>query len=333
MKKWLSIVLAALLATATLTGCTAAPKPAGGSEPAPTEQSEASTTTTTRASEQTTTTEGAQMKIFAPEGTDVLDIRPVIDQRLSSLDYKDYFTPEDWAVAYSYYVVGDQWGLMDGSGNILLTPDKVPEWCSICHGFTIGNMEDSPVYGGEDFKIIKEFHAHCYASQYYYDADSKKFMWRNGGVDRATAAERTAAGVRAPGCVRAGRYIPDSTDPSLDDIVELDTAVMVGDGWKVLTEPVLQDGTPFADGIAAIKKDGKWGFLRSDGTELLPCQYEDACNFYKGTAAVKKDGKWGYIDQEGRELTDFVYEEARTVIDGKAWVKMDGKWGQMTFRF
>ena len=68
-------------------------------------------------------------------------------------------------------------------------------------------------------------------------------------------------------------------------------------------------------------------------TELLPCQYEDACNFYKGTAAVKKDGKWGYIDQEGRELTDFVYEEARTVIDGKAWVKMDGKWGQMTFRF
>ena len=125
MKKWLSIVLAALLATATLTGCTAAPKPAGGSEPAPTEQSEASTTTTTCASEQTTTTEGAQMKIFAPEGTDVLDIRPVIDQRLSSLDYKDYFTPEDWAVAYSYYVVGDQWGLMDGSGNILLTPDTV----------------------------------------------------------------------------------------------------------------------------------------------------------------------------------------------------------------
>lgn len=50
------------------------------------------------------------------------------------------------------------------------------------------------------------------------------------------------------------------------------------------------------DGIIAIKKGEKWGFVDISGKEIIKPQYEMARSFSNGLAAVCKDGMWGFID-------------------------------------
>lgn len=58
----------------------------------------------------------------------------------------------------------------------------------------------------------------------------------------------------------------------------------------------------FSDGLAVVKKDGKYGFIDRTGKEVIPLIYDDAYGFYDGLAAVEKDGKMGYIDRTGKEI-------------------------------
>jgi tetratricopeptide (TPR) repeat protein len=61
--------------------------------------------------------------------------------------------------------------------------------------------------------------------------------------------------------------------------------------------------------------------------EVRDRQYEDSRNFSHGLAAVKKDGKWGYIDMEGDMVIENVFSEAGDFsAGGCAPVKTDGEW-------
>lgn len=55
----------------------------------------------------------------------------------------------------------------------------------------------------------------------------------------------------------------------------------------------------FSGGLAAVKKDGKWGYVGKSGSFLIEPQFEEAESFSEGLAAVKVDKKWGYIDSQG----------------------------------
>lgn len=64
------------------------------------------------------------------------------------------------------------------------------------------------------------------------------------------------------------------------------------------------------DGVIAFAKNGKWGFVKMDGTILMEPQYEQAKSFSNGLAAVKKDGKWGFIDKDGQMVIEPQFLEA-----------------------
>ena len=53
---------------------------------------------------------------------------------------------------------------------------------------------------------------------------------------------------------------------------------------------------------------------------IIDPQYEDAQNFSGGYAAVKKNGKWGYIDETGKVVIDFKYDWAGLFSEGVAAV-------------
>lgn len=53
---------------------------------------------------------------------------------------------------------------------------------------------------------------------------------------------------------------------------------------------------------------------------IVKAQYEDAMSFSGGYAAVKKDGKWGYIDETGKVVVDFQYFWAGNFSEGVAAV-------------
>lgn len=55
-------------------------------------------------------------------------------------------------------------------------------------------------------------------------------------------------------------------------------------------------------------------------TEHIAPQYEDAHSFSEDLAAVKKDGKWGYIDTDGKVVIPFEYDQAYAFSEGKAIV-------------
>ena len=109
----------------------------------------------------------------------------------------------------------------------------------------------------------------------------------------------------------------------------------------------------FHDGMAAVLKDGKWGYISSEGKEVITCsipkQY-DVCidredygffrdngyirNFSEGMVPVAKETsgakhnyervlKWGYMNKEGKLVVDYIYDEAADFSEGLAWVADD----------
>lgn len=77
---------------------------------------------------------------------------------------------------------------------------------------------------------------------------------------------------------------------------------------------------------AAVKKDGKWGFISSSGKIVIEPEYEEAKSFSYGYAPVKIDGNWTLIDTSGRQVLspDFKDMGAPTE-DGVVPVSFDGK--------
>ena len=58
----------------------------------------------------------------------------------------------------------------------------------------------------------------------------------------------------------------------------------------------------------------------NDSFFVIPAVFDDARPFFNGLAAVKKDGRWGYIDESGDVSIDFQYFEAGDFTDSVAFV-------------
>jgi WG containing repeat/Caspase domain len=84
---------------------------------------------------------------------------------------------------------------------------------------------------------------------------------------------------------------------------------------------------PFANGLAAVRQLGKWGFVDMNGKVIIPCAYDAVTRFSEGFAAVKQAGKWFYINTLGDivRIGDFI--DAKPCSEGMAWVKTMEGWG------
>ena len=81
-----------------------------------------------------------------------------------------------------------------------------------------------------------------------------------------------------------------------------DGYVMLDASGKQIGKQVYEDTKLFleSDGLAAIKENGKWGYVDKDGKVIIEPQFEEAHSFLNGYAAVKAHGKWGYINEKGK---------------------------------
>ena len=67
----------------------------------------------------------------------------------------------------------------------------------------------------------------------------------------------------------------------------------------------------FHNGLAFVKKDGKYGFLDKTGAVVIEPQFSalgDREGFTAESLLVKQDERWALIDTQGNFLTDFDYE-------------------------
>lgn len=82
---------------------------------------------------------------------------------------------------------------------------------------------------------------------------------------------------------------------------------------------------PFSEGLAGVKKEGRWGYVDSMGNVVIPVEYADVKPFSEGRAAVKKKGKWGFIDADGNEIAACQYESVTPFTDGCSYASRQGK--------
>lgn len=100
---------------------------------------------------------------------------------------------------------------------------------------------------------------------------------------------------------------------------------------KFVIEPVYQDARDFSEGLAAVKKDEKWGFIDNDGNIKVQFQFtKEPKSFSDGRAFVQGSNiKWGIIDTEGKIIVEPSYDEAFPFSYGVAVVsKMDERWNK-----
>lgn len=74
----------------------------------------------------------------------------------------------------------------------------------------------------------------------------------------------------------------------------------------------------FSENMAAVKKDGKWGFIDCNGNVIVEPMYSSANSFSEGLAAVQNDGKWGYIDKTGKLVIPFTLDSTYAFSEGLA---------------
>lgn len=75
------------------------------------------------------------------------------------------------------------------------------------------------------------------------------------------------------------------------------------------------------EGMTRLKKNGKYGFMNSEGKMVTKCIYDKTGDFWDGVARVKKDGKYGFINTDGEEFIKCLYDEVNAFHNGKAKVK------------
>ncbi|HEY9777799.1 MAG TPA: WG repeat-containing protein [Planktothrix sp.] len=97
---------------------------------------------------------------------------------------------------------------------------------------------------------------------------------------------------------------------------------------KFALKPQFEDAYYFADGLAGIKLEGKYGLIDHTGKIVIAPKYSDVGSFAEGLGAVKDDtGKWSYIDKTGAIKIAGPYDFAMEFSSGLASVQVSGNYG------
>ncbi|MRX69654.1 WG containing repeat-containing protein [Flavobacterium resistens] len=81
-----------------------------------------------------------------------------------------------------------------------------------------------------------------------------------------------------------------------------------------------------AQELALIKKEGKFGLIKNDGTFAIAPTFDSARDFSDGLAAVKENGKWGFVDNTGAFVIPPTFDNAKDFDSGICVIEKDAVW-------
>nr|MBA3352760.1 WG repeat-containing protein [Blastocatellia bacterium] len=80
-------------------------------------------------------------------------------------------------------------------------------------------------------------------------------------------------------------------------------------------QPTYDEMFHFYEGLASVKKDGKYGFIDTSGKLVIAPAFDKAGVFSRGLAAVIMDGNVGYINKKGELVIKAIFDETQ----GGSW--------------
>lgn len=113
---------------------------------------------------------------------------------------------------------------------------------------------------------------------------------------------------------------------------------------RLVTEFEFDRCGSYSEGLMAVCKDGKWGYINDNGEVIIPLEYDaswnDDCGYMQsevnefcyaaseGYIPLRKGETWKLCDLDGNEvIEEGIFEQILPVYEGKCWVKANGKWG------
>lgn len=102
---------------------------------------------------------------------------------------------------------------------------------------------------------------------------------------------------------------------------------------KKIGEDIYEDIKLFIEdnSLAAVKINGKWGYIDKDGNQIIKPQFDDARSFSNGLAAIMKNGYWGYSNIAGDIVIDTIFQDAREFnSSGNVLVKQENVWHMLS---
>ena len=112
----------------------------------------------------------------------------------------------------------------------------------------------------------------------------------------------------------------------------------VGRTLRLEIAAVYENARDFSEDLAAVKQNGKWGYINTLGVTVIPFEF-DSCaaadtmgddlsfGFRNNLAPVCKGGKFGIINSDGETVVDFIFDAILQGEDGKYIASYGGKWG------
>ncbi|MCU0448514.1 MAG: WG repeat-containing protein [Bernardetiaceae bacterium] len=237
---------------------------------------------------------------------------------LTTLTYEDLrFFPETCGSSHaaSYVVkakLGGKYGLISGKGDIIIRPSYDDLWLLRNEKDRVTNPEVAVVRRASKYGMMELRSGQIFKTEY----DRIEYL-QSLEVESRNKTER-----------------------------HLLLRLRQGDKWglanlttKEQYDLEFEEITSFcAEGLARVKKGGKYGFIDPQSKLKISCQYDQAGAFRQGLALVAKDGKWGVLATDKKEVIKPAYEAIEHLLAEEKKnpdpyfaalfkVKKDGKWG------
>ena len=267
-----------------------------------------------------------------------------------------------YGVNYGYFIESDyslikqneKYGIIDIDGNIIVNPSYANAGGELRSHIVLQNDEDGIVFCTKHKVITNKAGNYCdkcnvlsttyYASDYIYDTKLNILSSVDGGKHSYTE-HYINGGQNGRGIMTLNDAVTARAAVFPDNYTKQDATAQCINSYgvvknnKVLLDFEYNNAVSYKNNIAALSKNGKWGYVDSEGEIILDFIYDGDFNTFEdnvaylpsdGYIAVNTKNKGGYYDTEGNEIIPVgTFEDVRPVYNGKAWVKdkKTGLWG------
>lgn len=112
-----------------------------------------------------------------------------------------------------------------------------------------------------------------------------------------------------------GKFLMDSACESIPYFQKNHAIVFKGSKQIILSKtgkeiPInVTSARGFDKGIALAMRSDKYGFIDTNGVEIIPIVHDSAVSFFeRDFVALRQNGKWGLFTNKGKEIVYFIYD-------------------------